>query len=56
MVNCFSVALTGLAQSWLMNLPHEYIHSWAKLCHQFLANFESSYKCPDMEADLHVVQ
>jgi hypothetical protein len=55
MANYFPVALTGSTWSWLMNLPCESIHSWAELCHQFLANFESSYKCPGVEAHLHVV-
>ena len=28
MVNYFPTASTGLARSWLMNLPRESVHSW----------------------------
>jgi hypothetical protein len=39
MANYFPVALTGTAQSWLMNLPPGYLYSWEELCRQFMANF-----------------
>jgi hypothetical protein len=45
MANYFPVALTG------MNLT-----SWGELCHQFMANLESTYACTDNEVDLHTVQ
>jgi hypothetical protein len=32
MANYFPVALTGMARSWLMNLPEGTLHSWSKLC------------------------
>jgi hypothetical protein len=55
MVNYFPVALTGIAGSWLMNLPPGSLYSWEELCHQFMTNFESFYSRPDNEVDLHVV-
>jgi hypothetical protein len=56
MANYFLVALTGTAQSWLMNLPEGSLTSWAELCRQFMANFKSAYACPGNEVDLHIVQ
>jgi hypothetical protein len=56
MVNYFPVALTGMARSWLMNLPEGTLGSWPELCHQFTANFESAYARPGNETDLHAVQ
>jgi hypothetical protein len=55
MANYFHVALTGSARSWLMNLRESSIQSWADLCYHFRANFESSYKRPGTEADLHTI-
>jgi hypothetical protein len=51
-----SIALTGTARSWLMNLPEGTLHSWSELCHQFTANFESAYARPGNETDLHAIQ
>jgi hypothetical protein len=48
MANYFPVALTGMAQSWLMNLSKGTLDSWSELCHQFTANFESAYARPAM--------
>jgi hypothetical protein len=56
MVNYFSVALTGTTRSWLMNLPEGTLHSWIKLCCQFMANFESAFTQPGNETDLHTIQ
>jgi hypothetical protein len=56
MANYFSVALTGMVRSWLMNLPQGSLTSWKELCHQFMTNFESAYSRPSNETDLHVVQ
>jgi hypothetical protein len=43
MANYFSVALTGMTRSWLMNLLDGTLTSWQELCHQFTANFKSAY-------------
>jgi hypothetical protein len=56
MANYFSIVLTRPARSCLMNLPQYSIPSWEELCCQFLPNFESSYKHPEVEANLHVVR
>jgi hypothetical protein len=55
-VNYFPVALTGMARSWLMSLPEGTLHSWSKLCRQFMANFESVYARPGNETGLHAIQ
>jgi hypothetical protein len=46
------MALTGMTQSGLMNLPPEFLFSYEELCRQFIANFESAYSRPDNEVDL----
>jgi hypothetical protein len=56
MVNYFPVALTSMAQSWLMNLPEGSLTFWQELCCQFIANFESAYSRPGNENDLHAIQ
>jgi hypothetical protein len=56
MANYFPVALTSMAQSWLMNLPEGSLISWGELCRQFIANFESDYARPGNEVDLHTMQ
>jgi hypothetical protein len=56
MANYFLVALTGMARSWLMNLPEGSLDSWSELCHQFMTNFESAYARPGNETDLHAIQ
>jgi hypothetical protein len=56
MANYFLVALTGMARSWLMNLPEGSLDSWSELCHQFTTNFESAYARPGNETDLHAIQ
>jgi hypothetical protein len=56
MANYFSVVLTGMARSWLMNLPEGTLHSWSELCHQFTTNFENAYARPGNETDLHAIQ
>jgi hypothetical protein len=56
MANYFHVALTGMARSWLTNLPEGTLHSWSELCCQFTANSESAYAQPGNEIDLHAIQ
>jgi hypothetical protein len=56
MANYFPVALTGMAWSWLMNLPEGTLTSCQELCHQFTVNFESAYVQPGNETDLHTMQ
>jgi hypothetical protein len=56
MANYFIVALTSTTRPWLMNLPPWSLYSCEELCHQFMANFESSYSQLDNEVNLHTVQ
>jgi hypothetical protein len=56
MANYFPVTLTGMARSWLMNLPEDTLTSWQELCCQFTGNFESAYMRLVNETDLHAVQ
>jgi hypothetical protein len=49
MANYFPVALTSTARSWLMNLREGSLTFWHELCHQFTANFESTYSRPGNE-------
>jgi hypothetical protein len=55
MAKYFSIALIGIAQSWLMNLPKGTLDSWSELCRQFTANIESAYARPGNETDLHAI-
>jgi hypothetical protein len=56
MANYFPITLTGMARSWLMNLPEGTLHSWSVLCHKFTVNFESAYARSGNETDLHAIQ
>jgi hypothetical protein len=56
MATYFHVALSGPAQTWLMNLAPGSIHSWEELCVRFTANFASAYQQHGMEAHLHAVR
>jgi hypothetical protein len=56
MATYFHVALSGPAQTWLMNLTLGSIYSWEELCAWFIANFASAYQQHGMEAHLHAVR
>jgi hypothetical protein len=56
MATYFHVALSGPAQTWLMNLTPGSIYSWEELCARFAANFASAYQRHGMEAHLHAVR
>jgi hypothetical protein len=56
MATYFHVALSGPAQTWLMNLAPGSIYSWEELCAQFVANFASAYQQHGVEAHLHAVR
>jgi hypothetical protein len=56
MANYLPVALTGMARSWLMNLPEGTLDSWSELCYQFMTNFESIYDQLGNNTDLHAVE
>jgi hypothetical protein len=44
MASYFNAALTGPAQTWLMNLTSGSIYSWEELCARFTTNFASAYQ------------
>ena len=56
MASYFHVALTGPAQTWLMNLTPGSVYFWEELCARFIANFASAYHQHGVEAHLHVVR
>jgi hypothetical protein len=56
MVTYFHVALSGPAQTWLMNLTPGSVYSWEELCAWFVANFASAYQQHGVEAHLHAVR
>jgi hypothetical protein len=56
MASYFHVALTELAQTWLMNLNPGSIYSKEELCARFTANFASAYQQHGMEANLHAIR
>jgi hypothetical protein len=56
MVTYFHVALSGPAQTWLMNQALGSIYSWEELCVRFMANFASAYQQHGVEAHLHAVR
>jgi hypothetical protein len=56
MVTYFHIALSGPAQTWLMNLAPGSIYSWEELCVRFIANFTSAYQQHGVEAHLHAVR
>jgi hypothetical protein len=56
MATYFQVALSGPAQTWLMNLAPGSIYTWEELCARFVANFTSGYQQHGVEAHLHAVR
>jgi hypothetical protein len=56
MATYFHVALSGPAQTWLMNLTPGSVYSWEELCARFTVNFASAYQQHGMEAHLHAVR
>jgi hypothetical protein len=56
MATYFHVALSGPAQTWLMNLTPGSIYSWEELCARFTTNFASAYQQHGVKAHLHAVR
>jgi hypothetical protein len=56
MATYFHVALSGPAQTWLLNLTPGSIYSWEELCARFTVNFTSAYQRHGVEAHLHAVR
>jgi hypothetical protein len=56
MATYFHVALSGPAQTWLMNQAPGSIYSWEEHCAWFVANFANAYQQHGVEAHLHAVR
>jgi hypothetical protein len=56
MVSYFHVALTGPAQTWLMNLNLGSINSSEELYARFTMNFANAYQQHGMESHLHAMR
>jgi hypothetical protein len=56
MANYVPMARTGMAWSWLINLPEGSLTSWEELCRQFMAISKNAYAHPGNKVDLHDVQ
>jgi hypothetical protein len=56
MATYFHVALSGPAQTWLMNLTPGSVYSWEELCAWLVANFVSAYQQHGVETHLHTVR
>jgi hypothetical protein len=49
-------ALTGVARSWLINLPEGSITSWDQLCIIFIGNFQGTYERPSTAEILKTIR
>jgi hypothetical protein len=54
--NFLPTALTGMARSWLINLPKGSVTSWDQLCAMFFGNFQGTYKRPSTAETLKTVR
>jgi hypothetical protein len=54
--NFLPTALTGMARSWLINLPKGSVTSWDQLCAMFIGNFQGMYKRPSTAETLKTVR
>jgi hypothetical protein len=50
------MALTGVARSWLMNLPEGSINSWDQLCAMFIGNFQGTNEHPSTTETLKTIR
>jgi hypothetical protein len=54
--NFLSTTLTGVARSWLINLPKGSVTSWDQLCAMFIGNFQGTYKHPSTAETLKTIR
>jgi hypothetical protein len=54
--NFLPMALTGVARSWLINLPKGSITLWDQLCAMFIRNFQNTYECPSTAETLKTIR
>jgi hypothetical protein len=54
--NFLPTMLTGVAKSWLINLPEGSITSWDQLCAMFIENFQDTYEHPSTTETLKTIR
>jgi hypothetical protein len=54
--NFLHMTLSGVARSWLINLPKGSIHSWDQLCAMFIRNFQGTYERPSTTETLKTIK
>jgi hypothetical protein len=54
--NFLPMMLTGVAKSWLINLPEGSITSWDQLCAMFIENFQDTYEHPSTTETLKTIR
>jgi hypothetical protein len=50
------MALSGVARSWLINLPEGSIYTWDQLCTMLIRNFQGTYKHPSTAETLKTIK
>jgi hypothetical protein len=50
------MALSGMARSWLINLPKGSIYTWDQLCAMFIRNFQRTYEHPSIVETLKTIK
>jgi hypothetical protein len=55
-VNYLPTALSGVARSWLINLPKGSIYTWDQLCTMFIGNFQGTYEQPSTAEILKTIK
>jgi hypothetical protein len=54
--NFLHTTLSGVARSWLINLPDGSIHSWDQQCAMFIRNFQGTYERPSTAETLKTIK
>jgi hypothetical protein len=54
--NYLPTALSGMARSWLVNLPKGTIYNWGQLCVMFINNFQDTYEHPSTTKTLKTMK
>jgi hypothetical protein len=54
--NYLPTALSGVARSWLINLPEGSIYTWDQLCAMFIRNFQGTYERPSTVETLKTIR
>jgi hypothetical protein len=54
--NYLPTTLSGMARSWLINLPKGSIYNWDQLCTMFIGNFQGTYEIPSTAETLKTIK